>query len=87
MTDIPKDSNRAIHSVKEIDSDNVLRPNFGGHLKAPNTNTSLTDARISERTAAAPRQQKRQPAEQEREEESPKETENEQEDQSDLKDE
>ena len=86
MTDIPKDSNRAIHSVKEIDSDNVLRPNFGGHLKAPNTNTSLTDARISERTAA-PRQQKRQPTEQERGKESPKETENEQEDQIDLKDE
>ena len=86
MTDIPKDRNRAIHSVKEIDSDNVLRPNFGGHLKTPNTNTSLTDARIFERTAA-PRQQKRQPTEQEREKESPKETENEQEDQSDLKDE
>ncbi len=86
MTDIPKDSHRAIHSVKEIDSDNVLRPNFGGHLKTPNTNSSLTDARFSERTAA-PHQRKRQSTEQERENESPKETENEQEEPIDLKDE
>ena len=86
MTDIPKDSNRAIHSVKGVGSDNVLRPNFGGHLKHSDANTALKGERIAERTVA-PRQQKRQPTEQEREEESPKETENEQEDQSDLKDE
>ena len=78
MTDIPKDSNRAIHSVKEIDSDNVLRPNFGGRLRLPDTNTALKGEQIAERTAD-PNQQKSQSAE--------RESENDKDDQTGLRDE
>lgn len=54
MTDIQKNSNRAVRLVKSLGSgDNVLHPNFGGHffggyLKYPDTTTALNQEHIGE---------------------------------------